>query len=79
METADIIIRNATIITVDQERRVIRDGAIAIEKDRIKDVGKSDELTDTYKATKVINGLDKLVIPGLVNSHIHFYHHMHIY
>jgi cytosine/adenosine deaminase-related metal-dependent hydrolase len=43
-EKVDIMIPNEMILTVDQERRVIRDGAIVIEKDRIKDLGKSDEL-----------------------------------
>jgi len=73
----DILIKNATILTVDKDRRVITDGAIVIEKDKIKDIGKSNELSKMYSATKVIDGTDRLVMPGLVNSHIHFYHHMH--
>lgn len=77
VEKSDIIIRNATIITVDRERRIITDGAVVIEKDRIKDIGKSNELTKMYQAANVIDGSDKLVMPGIVNSHQHFYHHMH--
>jgi len=74
---ADMMIRNATIFTVDPERRVIRDGAVVIEKDRIKDIGKSDALTQAYQATRVIDGRGKLVMPGLINLHFHAYHGVH--
>lgn len=74
---ADLMIRNATIFTVDPERRVIRGGAIVLEGDRIKDVGKSAELTKAYHATRVIDGAGKLVMPGLVNLHFHAYHGVH--
>ena len=73
----DILIRDATILTVDPERRIIRDGALAIVKDRIRDIGKSDDIGAKYEGAKVIAGKDKLVMPGLVNAHIHFFHHMH--
>ena len=76
-ENADIMIKSATILTVDDERNLISDGAIVIEKDRIKDIGKSNELTQKYHASKIIDGSDKLVMPGIVNAHIHFFHHMH--
>lgn len=76
-DNVDIIIRNATILTIDPQRRIITNGAIVIEKDRIKDIGKSNELIQKYHASKVIDGSDKLVMPGIVNAHLHFYHHMH--
>ncbi len=76
-DKADIIIHDSMILTLDDNRRVFTKGAIVIEKDRIKDVGRSDEMLGRYDASKVINGINKLVMPGLVNSHLHFYHHMH--
>ena len=36
---ADIIITNGIVVTMDPQRRVIEDGAVAIEKDRIVAVG----------------------------------------
>lgn len=74
---ADILIRDATLLTVDLERRIIQDGAIAIVKDRIQELGKSNDLIDKYDAPKVLSGRNKLVMPGLVNAHLHFFHHMH--
>lgn len=76
-ETADLIVNNATVLTVDPERRVIEDGTIVIAKDRIKDIGKTAALAGKYTAPKVIDASERLVMPGLINSHIHFYHHMH--
>jgi len=77
LQTADLIVRNATILTMDPDRRVITDGEIVIEGNRIRDIGKTAELTKKYRASKVIDGSERLVMPGFVNSHIHFYHHMH--
>ncbi|MGH8612498.1 MAG: amidohydrolase family protein, partial [Gammaproteobacteria bacterium] len=77
LQTADLIVRNATVLTMDPDRRVIMGGEVVIEKDRIKAIGKSEDLRKKYKAPKVIDGTERLVMPGFVNSHIHFYHHMH--
>ena len=46
----DILIKNGIIITMDPTRRVIMDGAVAVEKDRIIDVGPSPELEKSYSA-----------------------------
>ena len=40
-ESVDILIRNGTILTVDGERRIVTDGAVAIRGDRIVAVGKT--------------------------------------
>ncbi|MCC7483457.1 MAG: amidohydrolase [Burkholderiales bacterium] len=76
-DTADIMIRGATILTVDPERRVITDGAIVIEKDRIKDIGKNQAIAPAYQARKTIDGRGMLVMPGIVNLHFHAYHGVH--
>ena len=73
----DLLILNGTVVTVDKHRRVIRKGAIAISKNKIKEVGKSSSLASKYRAKRTYNANQKLVMPGLINSHIHFYHHMH--
>ncbi|MEE2803702.1 MAG: amidohydrolase family protein [Pseudomonadota bacterium] len=73
----DLLIDNGTVVTVDKERRVIRNGAVAIHKNKIKEVGKSRTLKQKYSAKRVYPATNKLITPGLVNSHIHFYHHMH--
>lgn len=68
---ADIIIRNALVVTMDSQYRVIKDGAVVIRGDEIIDVGLSDAISSAYDAKRVINGDGKLVMPGLVNVHTH--------
>ena len=65
----DTLITGAVIITMDAERRVLADGAIAIAGDRIVAVGPSAEITPPARET--IDGRGFLVTPGLINSHVH--------
>ncbi|MFH1917081.1 MAG: amidohydrolase family protein [Nanoarchaeota archaeon] len=62
----DIIIKNGTIITQNGERSVIK-GDIWIKEGIIKEVG-TNILPDT---ATVIDAKDKLVLPGLINCHVH--------
>ena len=39
----DIMLVNAVVITMDEERRIIPDGAVGVEKNRIVFVGTSEE------------------------------------
>ena len=75
--TVDTLIENGTVVTVDKDRRVIRKGAVAISKGKIVEVGKASALKKNYTAKRIYDAKDKLVMPGLVNCHLHFYHHMH--
>jgi 5-methylthioadenosine/S-adenosylhomocysteine deaminase len=56
---------------VDRERRILRDGALAISGGRIAAVGKTAEVAPRFPAAEVIDGRGKLVLPGLVDTHIH--------
>src|SRR2546423_6328267 len=58
------------IISVDEQRRIIRDGSILIENGRIVRDGKADELADAH-ADRVIDARDFVVTPGFVNGHMH--------
>ncbi|HEX8844248.1 MAG TPA: amidohydrolase [Pyrinomonadaceae bacterium] len=67
----DIIVRGGTIVTMDDQRRVIEDGAIAIRGGRVVAVGKSAEIGSKYTARETIDARGKVVIPGLINGHTH--------
>ena len=71
MPDASLKIENARyIITMDGDRRIIRDGAVVIEGSRIVRVGKSAELADVA-AERVIDAEGMVLAPGLVNGHMH--------
>lgn len=67
---AKILIKNGTVITMDPRRRILKDGAVAIENDRIVEVGKAGALKN-FQADKVFDAKDRIVMPGLVDAHIH--------
>jgi 8-oxoguanine deaminase len=67
-----LLVRNATLlVTMDEARREIPGGAVFVRDHVIEAVGRSDELPTT--ADVVLDARDQLVIPGLVNTHHHFY------
>lgn len=68
---ADLIVAGATIVTMDAERRVIEDGAIAVKGDAIAAVGKRPEIEAKYSAARRIDATGKLLLPGLINGHNH--------
>ena len=59
------------LVTMDDHRREIPDGGLFIQDGFIKQVGASDELPTT--ADEVLDLSDHLVLPGLINTHHHFY------
>ena len=70
-DTVDLLIDNAVVLTLDDQRRLIWDGAIAISGKEIVDVGSSADLKDKYQPVATINSRNKLAMPGLINSHSH--------
>jgi cytosine/adenosine deaminase-related metal-dependent hydrolase len=67
-----LLIRNARLlVTMDDARREIADGAVFIRDHVIEAVGTSKALPST--ADEVIDARNQVVIPGLVNTHHHMY------
>ncbi|MCH2505023.1 MAG: amidohydrolase family protein, partial [Dehalococcoidia bacterium] len=58
------------ILTMDPERRIIQDGTIIVEGQRILQVGKTAEL-ESVVADRVIDGSEMVVTPGFCNGHMH--------
>ncbi len=67
----DLIIRGGTVVTMDDSRRVIENGGVAIKNGRIVAVGTAAEMDLNYSARQVIEAQGKVVIPGLINGHTH--------
>jgi cytosine/adenosine deaminase-related metal-dependent hydrolase len=67
----DLMIVNTIIVTMDADRRVIMDGALAVTGALIVAVGKTADLSRDYQAREIIDGRRFVVTPGLVNTHVH--------
>jgi cytosine/adenosine deaminase-related metal-dependent hydrolase len=63
------------LITMDATRRELRDGALLLQDNVITWVGGSNAIPADLlsNADRVINARGKVVLPGLVNTHHHFY------
>ncbi|MDF2680516.1 MAG: amidohydrolase [Brevibacillus sp.] len=69
---ADLIVANAFIMTMEGKGvGMIENGAVAIKGDSILDVGPTDEIVTSYTADRLIDATGKLVMPGLIDAHIH--------
>jgi cytosine/adenosine deaminase-related metal-dependent hydrolase len=67
----DLLIEGGWVITVDDERRIFRDGAVAVSGTKIVDVGQRAELAGRYRARRVVDARDKVTMPGMANGHRH--------
>lgn len=67
----DLLLINGTVITMDEKRRIIENGIVAIYKGKIIDVGSSGSLKDKYEAEKIIDCTNHVVMPGFVDAHGH--------
>lgn len=70
-QPVDLLITRAFVITMNDERTMYRDGAVAVKGDQIVAVGTRAEIEAAYTADRVINAEGNVVMPGLINGHRH--------
>ena len=70
-KSVDLILQNGTVVTMDAQKRLIENGAVAVDKGAIVAVGTTAEIAQNYKSKQTINAQNKVVIPGLINTHTH--------
>ena len=66
-----LLLRGGTVVTLAAGGHAIDGGAVLIEGDRIRAVGRADRLAATPGITRTIVVDDHLILPGLVNAHNH--------
>jgi cytosine/adenosine deaminase-related metal-dependent hydrolase len=73
-----LIIKDATVVTMDARRRILSSGTIVIEDGEIAEVLASDMYLDSYRKgsvpevpTRIISASKMIAIPGLINTHTH--------
>ena len=67
----DLIIKNAYLVTMDAQRRIYSDGALAIEGNRIVAAGTTADVLAAHRAAHVIDAGGMMALPGLVDGHHH--------
>jgi len=65
------LIRADLVLTMDAHNTVIEDGAVLVKDGLIADVGPAQELLARHPFASVRRLTDRLLMPGLVNTHCH--------
>jgi len=66
-----LVVTNGTVITMDAGRRVILQGAVAVDGATIVAVGTADAIARQFGGGETIDVSGDVVLPGLVNTHTH--------
>jgi len=69
-KNADLIVTNANIYTADNEFSIMK--SMAIKDGKIVEVSK-ENLDKFYNTKEILNADGKTILPGLIDSHCHFY------
>ena len=67
----DLLLTHGRVITMDEQRRILRDGAIAIDQGRIVAVGPAHEVSPSVRARERRDLKGAMVHPGYVDAHVH--------
>src|SRR5712691_2022042 len=70
-QPVDLVVLGGTIVTMDEGRRVIEDGGIAVARGRIAAVGTRSEIGERYAPRQTVEATGRMIIPGLINGHTH--------
>ena len=70
-QSADLLLVNAHILTMDDQMRQYHPGAIAVKGDTILAVGPEAQLKAEYSSADTLDCGGKVLMPGLVNAHTH--------
>jgi 5-methylthioadenosine/S-adenosylhomocysteine deaminase len=71
METVDLLLKNANVLTMDHDFHHYDPGVVAISGSSIVAVGPEAEMLKKYSGRNTIDCAGKVVMPGLVNAHTH--------
>ena len=65
------VVHNGTVVTLDAAKRVIENGAVAIDGSDIVAVDTDDAIRRQFRGAETIDAGGQVIMPGLVNTHTH--------
>lgn len=71
--TAELIVINGNIYTVDEEFGKAQ--AFAIANGKFLAVGTNEAITKQYKSDQIIDAQNQTIIPGFIDAHCHFFNY----
>ncbi|MBW6465165.1 MAG: amidohydrolase [Brevefilum sp.] len=71
MINADWILKNAIVLTMDEDYQIFNPGAVAVIGDSIAAVDHQEKIEKDYQSEQVLDCQGKILMPGLINAHTH--------
>jgi putative selenium metabolism protein SsnA len=68
-----LLVGNGKIITRDKAMPIVENGCVAIDGNKIIEVGQTQSLKEKYSQARFIDAKGKLIMPGFINTHMHYY------
>lgn len=68
-----ILVGNGRLITKNEQDPYMDDGCVVIEGNVIKEIGSTKEMKEKYSNHEFIDANKKVIMPGLINTHMHIY------
>ena len=70
-EIVDLILEAKYVLTMSHGENLIIDGAVAVNGDRIIDVGRRDEVKKRFRGEEVLSYDKAAILPGFIDAHAH--------
>lgn len=68
-----LLVGNGPVITRDATKPYLDKGCVAIQGNLIAEVGTTEELRKKYPEAQYIDAAGKIIMPGMINTHMHLY------
>lgn len=68
-----LLIGNGMVLTLGKNNQVIPNGGVLIQDSRIIEIGLTQDLQTRFPDARFIDAHRKLIMPGMINTHMHLY------
>ena len=68
-----LLIGNGTVLTLGKSNHVIPNGGVLIQDSKIQEIGLTEDLQTRFPDAEFIDAHGKLIMPGMINTHMHLY------
>ncbi len=68
-----LLVGNGIVLTLGRNNQVMPGGAVLIDGNKIVEVGLTADLQARFSQARFINARGKLIMPGMINTHMHLY------
>ena len=68
-----LLVGNGRVFTLDDSNPYLKDGAVVIDGEVIKEIGSFAAMKEKYPDAEFVDAHGQLILPGFINAHTHIY------